>query len=107
MRSLFVAVGFNALLIVLPHWDNMSYANPPSHLILTPSQPVMFHGPYFIVSTMQTGTTPIFKVFGTTGPSTNRESNPQNLLVSAGSPLLSPFTSFVEDLFITMGLHHG
>ena len=27
-----------------------------------------------------------------TGPSSNRESNPQILLVSAGSPLSSPFT---------------
>ena len=24
MRCLFVAVGFNALFIVLPHWDNVS-----------------------------------------------------------------------------------
>ena len=35
---------------------------------------------------MQAGTTPILKVFGMTGPSTNWESNPQILLVSAGSP---------------------
>ena len=52
----------------------------------------MFRGPYFIVSTMKGGTTPIFKVFGMTRPSSNRESNPQILLVSAGSPLSSPFT---------------
>ena len=52
----------------------------------------MFRGPHFIVSTMQAGTTPIFNVFGMTGPSSNRESNPQILLVSAGSPLSSPFT---------------
>ena len=36
----------------------------------------MFRGPQFIVSTMQAGTTPIFKVFGMTEPSSNRESNP-------------------------------
>ena len=35
---------------------------------------------------------PFFNVFGMTGPSSNRESNPQILLVSAGSPLSSPFT---------------
>ena len=94
MRCLFVAVGLNARFIVLPHWDNMSqaHANPPSHIILTPGQPVMFRGPHFIISTMQAGTTPIFNVFGMTGPSSNRESNPQILLVSAGSPLSSPFT---------------
>ena len=40
---------------------------------------VMFRGPHFIISTMQAGLTPIFKIFGMTGPSTNRESNPQNL----------------------------
>ena len=34
----------------------------------------------------------IFHIFGMTGPSTNRESNPQNLLVGARSPLSSPFT---------------
>ena len=54
------------------------HANPPSH-IMTPGRPVMFHGPSFIVSTMQ--------VFGMTGPSSNRESNPQNHLVSAWFPL--------------------
>ena len=35
---------------------------------------------------------PFLNVFGMTGPSSNRESNPQILLVSAGSPLSSPFT---------------
>ena len=79
MRRLFVAVGLNARFIVLPHWD-------------TPGRPVMFCGPYFILSTMQAGTTPIFKVFGMTGPSNSQESNPQILLVSAWSPLSSPFT---------------
>ena len=29
MRCLFVAVGLNALFIVLPHWDNMSHM--PTH----------------------------------------------------------------------------
>ena len=75
----FVAVGLNARFIVLPHWDNIyvtgQHANPPSHIILTPGQPVMFHGPHFIISTMQAGTTPIFKVFGMTGLSTNQELN--------------------------------
>ena len=61
MRCLFVAVGLNARFIVLPHWDNIGpHANPPSHIILTPGPPVMFRGPYFILSTMQAGTTPIF-----------------------------------------------
>ena len=36
----------------------------------------LFRGPHFIISTMQAETTPIFKVFGMTGPSTNRELNP-------------------------------
>ena len=67
MRCLFVAVGLNTRLIVLSHWDNMSHAHPPSHIILTPGQPVMFRGPHFIISTMQAWTTPIFKVFGMTG----------------------------------------
>ena len=44
----------------------------------------MFHGAYFILSTMQAGTTPIVNVFGMTGPSTNGQSNPQILLVIAG-----------------------
>ena len=44
------------------------------------------------VSTMQEATTPIFNVYGMTRPSSNQESNPQILLVSAGSPLSSPFT---------------
>ena len=35
---------------------------------------------------------PFLNVFGMTGPSSNQESNPQILLVSAGSPLSSPFT---------------
>ena len=52
----------------------------------------MFRRLYFILSTMQAGTTPIFNVFGMTGPSSNRESNQQILLVSAGSPQLLPFT---------------
>ena len=51
MRCPFVAVGLNARFIVRPPWDN--HANPPSHIILTPGQPVMFRGPHFIISTMQ------------------------------------------------------
>ena len=35
---------------------------------------------------------PFLNVFSMTGPSSNRESNPQILLVSVGSPLSSPFT---------------
>ena len=31
MRCLFVAVGLNALFIVLPHWDKMSKANMLTH----------------------------------------------------------------------------
>ena len=31
IRCLFVAVGLNALFIVLPHWDNMSYAHMLTH----------------------------------------------------------------------------
>ena len=96
MRCPFVAVGLNARFIVLPHWDNMSQAHmlthPCSHIILTPGRPVMFRGPFFIMSTMQEETTPIFNVYGMARPSSNRESNPQILLVSAGSPLSSPFT---------------
>ena len=67
----------------------------------------MFRGPYFIVSTMQAGTTPIFTVFGMTGPSINRESNPQILLVSAGSPYhrLLQSAGATEDLFVTRELH--
>ena len=49
MRHLFVAEGLIALSIVLPHWENMSYANQPSHIIMIPGQPVMFHGCQFMV----------------------------------------------------------
>ena len=67
----------------------------------------MFRGPYFILSTMQAGTTPIFNVFGMTGPSSNRESNPQILLVSAGPPYhrLLRSAGATEDLFVTRELH--
>ena len=97
MRCLFVAVGLDTRFLVLPHWDNMSpHATPPSHIILTPSRLVMFRGPYFILSTMQAGTTPIFKVFGMTGPSTNRESNLQIFLVSARFPLYQAIVTFYD-----------
>ena len=33
-------------------------------IILAPGRLVMFHGPYYIQSVMQAGTTPIFYVFG-------------------------------------------
>ena len=67
MRCLFVAVGLNALFIVLPHWDNIGqHANPPSHTILTPGRPVMFCGSYFMLSGTQAATTTISNVFGMT-----------------------------------------
>ena len=44
--------------------------------IQTPGRPVIFSGPYFILSTMEAGDNPIFNVFGMTGPSTDRELNP-------------------------------
>ena len=58
----------------------------------------MFLGPHFVLSTMQEGTTHIFKVFGTTGRSTNWESNPQfsfflNLL---GQCWIPPIVSFYD-----------
>ena len=73
--------------VISPH------ANPPSYIILTPGRPV--------------GTTSIFKVFGMTGPSSHRESNPQILLVSAGFPLVRLLRSAgaTEDLFVTRELH--
>ena len=58
----------------------------------------MFCGPYFLMNTMQAGTHAsrdhfhLFNVFGMTEPSTSRESNRRNLLVSAGSHPSSPFT---------------
>ena len=54
-----------------------------SDTVLTPGRLVLFPVPSFILSTMQAGTTPIYNIFGMTGPSRNRESNPQNLLVGA------------------------
>ena len=40
------------------------YGIPPSHIILTPGRPVMFHGPHFLLSAKQAATTTIFRVFG-------------------------------------------
>ena len=56
---------------------------------------------------VQAGTTSIFKVIGMTGPSTNQESNPQILLVSAGSPYRGLLRSAgaIEDLFVIKELH--
>ena len=67
----------------------------------------MFCGRHYNVSTMQGGTTPILNVFGMTGPSSNRESNPQILLVSARSPYrrLLRSAGATEDLFVTRVLH--
>ena len=53
----------------------------------------MFCGPNFIISTMQAGITPVFKVVGMTGPSTNWESNPQNLL---GQCWVPPIVAFYD-----------
>ena len=66
----------------------------------------MFRGPHFIISTMQAETIPIFKVFGMTGPSTNLESTPQNLLVGARSPYrrLLRSAGATKDLFVSRGL---
>ena len=62
---LFVAVGPNALFIVLPHLRNMSiidpHDTPPSHITLTLGQLVMFCGSHFIWSDKQAATTTIFK----------------------------------------------
>ena len=62
------------------------HANPPSHIILTPGRPAMFRGPYLIVSTMQAGTTFIFKVFGMTVPITNRNQTHKSSLSVLGPP---------------------
>ena len=64
-------MGLNALFIVLPHLGLHvigSHAYPPSHIVLTPGSPVMIRGPYYILSTMQAGTTTISRVFGMTAP---------------------------------------
>ena len=58
MRCLFVAVGINALFIVLPHWDNTQ-----SHYTDTRPTSLMFRGSYFMLSAMQATTTTILKVF--------------------------------------------
>ena len=77
---------------------------------LTRGRTVMFHGPYSIVSTMHGGITPIVTVFGMTGPSRNKESNSQNVLVSPWVPP-PPYHSLLqsaeatEELFIIRGLH--
>ena len=64
------------------------FANPPSHIILTPGRPIMFHGPFFILNTMQAGITTTFNVFGITWTQhkLNRESNQENYLISTRSP---------------------
>ena len=78
-------------------------------IILTPGQLVMFHGPYFILITIQAGTSTFFKVFCMTGPSTNWESNPYNHLASAGSPYrrLVRSVEATEGLFVTREPHSG
>ena len=45
VRCLFVTLGLNALVIVLPHWDNMSLSHMLTHRL---GRPVMFRGPYFM-----------------------------------------------------------
>ena len=49
MRCLFVVVGLNALLKVLPHWVINPHANPPSDIILTPGALVMLCGNGFLL----------------------------------------------------------
>ena len=96
MRCLFVAVGLS-MSVIGPH------ANPLSHILLTLGRPAMFP--------MQAGTTPIFKVFGMTGPSTNRESNPSWSV--PGPPIFAFYdqqgllrTYSIPDLFTLGGLFH-
>ena len=88
----FLAVGLNVRFIVLPHWDNMSQAQMLTHPV------TLYTGPTSYVSWAPLNHKyhtsrdhSIFEVFGMTGPSTNRESNPQNLFGSR-APLSSPFT---------------
>ena len=89
-------------------WQHIASTLIRCIVILTPGRPVMVRGPHFIISTMQAGTTPIFNVFGMTGPSTNRESNPQNLLVGARSPPIITFydqQGLLRTYSVTRGLH--
>ena len=110
------------------------HANPPSHIILTPGQPVMFRGPSFIVSTMQEETTPIFKRLWYDWTQQQPGIEPTNPLgqcwvppivafydqqellrtySSPGSSIRSPHpgsprgesAGVTEDLFVTRGLH--
>ena len=62
---------------------------------------------HFIVSTMQAGTTPIFNIFGMTGPSTNRESKHKSSWSVLGLPYrrLLRSAGATEDLFFTRELH--
>ena len=112
MRCPFVAVGLNALFTwVLPHWDNMSYA----HMLTHPVTLINWHRAdqlCFVVPASswvpcKQGPLPFFNVLVWPGPGTNRESNPQNLLVSAGSPYrrLSRSTGATEGLYDTRELH--
>ena len=48
------------------HVINSPHANPTSHIILTPGEPDMLCGSYFMLSAMQAGTTTISKIFGMT-----------------------------------------
>ena len=95
MRCLFVAVGLNARFIVLPHWDNMSQAHRLTHpvtLYWHRADQLCFVVPPLLWVPCKKRPLPFLNVFGMTGPGSNRESNLQILLVSAGSPLASPFT---------------
>ena len=57
----------------------------------------MFCDAHFIISTMQAGTTPIFKVFGLTGPSTNPEIEPKNPLGQCCLPAGKMKLEFLEN----------
>ena len=95
MSCPFVAVGLNARFIVLPHWDNMSQAHMLTHpvtLYWHQANQLCFMVPPSSWVPCKKRPLPFLNVFGMTGPSSNRESNPQILLVSARSPLSSPFT---------------
>ena len=95
MRCLYVAVGLNALFLVLPRWDNMSQAHTLPHpvtLYWHQADQLCFVVPTSSWVPCKQGPLPFFIVFGMTGPSTNQELNPQILLVCVGSPLSSLFT---------------
>ena len=88
---------------MLPHWDNI-YANPPSHIILTPGRPVMFRGPSFIVSTMQEETTPIFKHLWYDWTQQQPGIEPRNPLGQCWVPPIIAFYEIQPNLFLMLPL---